>query len=107
MIGHLLNRELTVYRAAYVADGAGGRTRTLSEHGTVRGMVTQPSDEERQVAAQEGARLDSVVYTTNGADVERGDELDDGGARRLRVVSVIENSRETYARLHCEVVQGE
>ena len=107
MIEHLLNSELTVYRASYVADGAGGRTKTFAEQGTIRGSVAQPTDVERQVAAQAGARLDFMVYTRNGADVERGDELDDGDARRLRVIGVVSNSRDTYTRLHCTEVQGE
>lgn len=107
MIEHLLNSELTVYRAAYVADGAGGRTKTFAEQGTIRASVAQPTDMERNTAAQFGARLDSLVYTTSGADVERGDELDDGGARRLRVIAVERNSRRTYYRLHCTVAQGE
>ena len=107
MIGHLLNATLTVYRASYVTDAAGGRTKTFAEHGTVRAMIAQPTDAERQVAAQMGARLDFTVYTTNGADVERGDELDYGGARRMRVIGVVENSRDTYTRLHTAVAEGE
>lgn len=107
MIGHLLNSTLTVYRAAYAADGAGGRTRTVASHGTIRGSVGQPTDQERQAVAQEGARLDFVVYTTDGADIQRGDELDAGDARRLRVIGAVHNSRNTYTRLHCTEVQGE
>lgn len=106
MIGHLLNADLTVYRAAFVGDGAGGRTKTFAEHGTVRAMVSQPSDQERQTAEQFGARLDAIVYTAFGADVERGDELDDGGARRWRVIAKESNSRTSYERLHCTEVQG-
>lgn len=107
MIGHLLNTELTVYRASYVADGAGGRTKTFASVGTIRAQVSQPTAAERQVAAQMGALLTHVVHTTEDADVERGDELDNGGARRLRVVGVVQNSRTTYKRLECEVTQGE
>lgn len=107
MIGHRLNDTLTVYRAAYVADGAGGRTKTFAEAGTIRAQVSQPTAAERQVAAQVGALLTHVVHTTYGADVERGDELDTDGPRRLRVVGVLHDSRRTYTRLECEVVQGE
>lgn len=106
MIGHRLNDELTVYRATYVPDGAGGSTRTFAAVGTIRAQVSQPSSAERQVAAQVGALLTHVVHTTYGADVERGDELDSGGPRRLRVVGVLNDSRRTYARLECEVTQG-
>lgn len=107
MIGHLLNSDLTVYRATYVADGAGGRTKSFASHGIIRGSVGQPTDQEREAVAQEGARLDFVVYTTDGADIERGDELDTGDARRLRVIGAVHNSRNTYTRLHTTVVQGE
>jgi len=105
MIGHRLNRVLTVYRPAYAADAVGGRTRAFASAGTIRAQVSQPRAEERLLAAQFGARLDYVVHTTAGADVQRGDELDDGGARRLRVVSVTHDSRTTYLRLECEVTQ--
>jgi SPP1 family predicted phage head-tail adaptor len=106
VIGHRLNSELTVYRATDTPDGAGGTTRAFASAGTIRAQVSQPSAEERTVAAQTGANLTHVVHTTRGADVERGDELDIGGARRLRVVSVTWDSRQTYTRLECEVTQG-
>ena len=106
MIGHRLNSTLTVYRATYVADGAGGRTKLMVPVDTIRAQVNQPTAAERAAAAQLGAALSHVVHTTYGADVQRGDELDNGGARRLRVLAVLNNSRETYSRLECEVVQG-
>lgn len=106
MIGHRLNDELTVYRATDVADGAGGMTRTFASVGTIRAQVSQPNGAERQVAAQVGVLLTHVVHTTYGADVQRGDELDFEGPRRLRVVGVLHDSRRTYTRLECEVTQG-
>lgn len=106
MLGHLLNTTLTVYRAGFTADGRGGRTKAMTVNGTVRAQVCQPSDTERLAAAQLGARLDAIVYVAFGSDVERGDELDDGGARRWRVVAVESNSRATYDRLHAMEVQG-
>lgn len=107
MIGHRLNSVLTVYRTTWAADGAGGRTPTEVSQGTIRAQVSQPSAEERATAQQLGANLAYVVHTSASADVERGDELDDGGTRRLRVLAVLQNSRATYKRLECEVVQGE
>lgn len=106
MIEHRLNETLTVYRATFTSDGAGGRTKSTAEQGTIRAQVNQPSATERLAAAQLGSNLSHVVHTTYGADVERGDELDDGGARRLRVLDVMHDSRRTYYRLECEVVQG-
>ena len=107
MIGHRLNSELTVYRTTWSDDGAGGRTGAEASQGTIRAQVSQPTAEERATAQQMGANLAYVVHTTTTANVERGDELDDGGARRLRVLAVLQNSRATYKRLECEVVQGE
>lgn len=106
MIGHRLNSDLTVYRSTSADDGAGGQTRTFAAVGTIRAQVSQPSAEERALAAQNGANLTHVIHTTRGADVERGDELDNGGARRLRVIAVLWDSRQTYTRLECEVTQG-
>lgn len=107
MIAHRLNSELTVYRATYVDDGAGGRTRTFGEVGVIRAQVSQPSAQERMAAGQEGALLMYVVHTTADADVEREDELDTGAGRRYRVKAVLQDSRRTYKRLECEVTQGE
>ncbi len=106
MIGHLLNTSVTVYRATYTDDGRGGRIKTMTSQGARRAKVDQPSATERAVAAQEGATLTHVVHMAYGADVQRGDELDTGGTRRLRVLDVVSNSRATYDRLECQVVQG-
>lgn len=106
MIRHLLNASLDVYRATFTDDGRGGRTSALAKVGTVRARVAQPSSQERAVAAQLGAVLEHVVHVMRAADVQRGDELDVGGARRLRVQSVVEDSSLTYKRLECQVVQG-
>lgn len=106
MIEHLLNSEATVYRPAFAADGRGGRTATVSAVGTVRAMVGQPSAVEVVEAGQHGARLLTPVHMAATADVRRGDELDVGGARRLRVVAVVSDSRGTYRRADCEVMQG-
>jgi SPP1 family predicted phage head-tail adaptor len=107
VIGHRLNDELTVYRATRTTDSVGGRTSAFASVGTIRAQVSQPSMEEREVAAQTGANLTHVVHTNYGADVARGDELDTGSDRRLRVVAVLHDSRRTYFRLECEVTQGE
>lgn len=107
MIGHRLITELTVYRPGYTTDNVGGRTQTFADQGTIRAQVNQPSSQERLAAAQLGAELAYVVHTAYGADVERGDHLDDGGVRRLRVRAVEHDSHNTYSRLECEVVEGE
>lgn len=106
MIGHRLNSVLTVYRVNDTPDGAGGSTRVFVNMGTLRAQVSQPSAAERTAAAQAGANLTHVVHAAYGANVERGDELAAGGPRRLRVLAVLTNSRRTYTRLECEVVQS-
>lgn len=78
----------------------------MSSVATIRVKVGQPSTEEREIAARSGSTLTHVVHALYGANVKRGDELDIGGARRLRVVDVVTNSHQSYARLGCEVVQG-
>ncbi len=106
MIGHLLNSTATVYRPAFAADGRGGRSTTFSGVGTIRVKVGQPSAEEREIAARGGATLSHVVHAPYGTDVRRGDELAVGGVRRLRVIDVVTNSRQSYVRVDCEVVQA-
>lgn len=107
MIGHLLNSTVTVYRPGYTSDGAGGRTKTFTQTGTVRAKVGQPFSQELMAAGQLGAHLTHVVHVAHGADVQRGDELDVGEGRRLRVLDAIHDSRLTYTRLDCQAVQGE
>ena len=112
MIGHLLKQTLSVHRPKTAPDGAGGHTVEFSAMGTVQAQVNQPSAEERQVAQQQGAWLSHVVHLLPGADVRRGDELsgeipsDVPAGHRLRVISTVTNSRETYLRAGCEVVQS-
>jgi SPP1 family predicted phage head-tail adaptor len=106
MIGHLLNSAVTVYRPGFTADDVGGRTKVFAEVGTIRVKVDQPSEAERMIAAQMGAVLTHVLHAPYGADVERADEIDTGGPRRLRVVAVVNNSRLTYTRIECQVIEG-
>jgi SPP1 family predicted phage head-tail adaptor len=106
MLRNFMNATLTVYRGAFAADGRGGRSKTMGEVGTVRARVSQPSAQERFVAGQMDAKLTHVVHVEYGADVQRGDELDAGDARRMRVMAVMNDSSRTYRRLECELVQG-
>lgn len=106
MIGHLLNTTATVYRPAFAADGRGGRTTTFTAAGTVRVKVGQPTAAEGVIAGRDGAMLMTPVHLAYSADVRRGDELDAGGPRRLRVLGVVSDSRRTYKRADCEAVQG-
>lgn len=106
MVGHLLNAVVTVYRPTMAPDGRGGRARTFSSVGAMRAKVGQPGAAEGTLAGRDGAMLMTPVHLEAGSDVRRGDELDTGGPRRLRVVDVVTDSRGTYLRADCEVVQG-
>ena len=106
-----MNQTLAVHRPATTTDAVGGQTVTYTEVGTVRAMVSQPTAEERRVAAAEGAVLTHNVHMRAGADVRRGDLLDGlpglGAGVRLRVMSVVSDSRSTYRRAACDVTQTE
>ena len=106
MIGHLLNDVASIYRAEFTSDGRDGRTKAMALVGTVRVRVAQPSAQERFIAAESGAMLTHVVHLAYGADVRREDEIDVGGARRLRVIDVIHDSSRTYTRADCQVLDG-
>lgn len=106
MIGHLLNTVVTVYRPTMSSDGRGGRSRTFATAGSMLAKVGQPRASEGTLAGRDGAMLVTPVHLEAGSDVRRGDELDTGGPRRLRVVDVVTDSRGTYLRADCEVVQG-
>lgn len=104
MIGHLLNRDVDVYRSTSTPDGRGGRAVIRSKLGSFRAKVGQARAEEVGVASRDGARLTHVVHMAAGAGVRRGDEVE-VGATRLRVLAALTNSRGTYLRLDCEVMQ--
>ncbi|MBA9002013.1 phage head completion protein [Thermomonospora cellulosilytica] len=97
MIGHLLNRELEVWRSAAVSDGSGGQTLAFALVGTVAAMVSQPTAKERLEGGQWGADHSHDIHLLAGTDVRRGDELR-GGGQRFRVLATVSNSRSTYLK---------
>lgn len=97
MIGHLLNRTLTVHRPATAADGAGGQTVALVKTGTVRAKVDQPTATERTEGDQWGAEHSHTIRFLRDADVRRGDELT-GGGQRFRVLATVTDSHATYLK---------
>jgi len=111
-IGHLLTQTLSVYRAVETVDSGGGRERVVSQVGTIRAKVNQPTPEEEQLAATWGAKLSHVVHSEVYEDVRRGDEF--GGELpsevepgfRLRVIAVVSDSHQTYRRMMCEITQS-
>lgn len=112
MIRHRLNVSLEVWRAAVTLDDGGGQQTVWSHAGGIRGQVNQPNADEQQVAQQLGAKLSHTIHTRYGADVGRGDELDGDlpsevrDEERLRVVAAVSDSRRTYTKLLCEIVQA-
>jgi len=110
MIGHLLNRRVTVLRPVITTDEVGGQAVALEPAGTIPVKIGQPRPDERTLGDQWGARLTHVAHTLATADVRRGDELVDDldqPSERLRVISVISDSHGTYRRLELEAVQAE
>ncbi len=113
LVEHLMTQTLSVYRSTDVVDSGGGRTETLTQVGTVRAKVNQPTPEETQLAATWGAQLTHVVHAEVHEDIRRGDEF--GGElpsevlpdQRLRVIAVVSDSHQTYRRMLCETVQAE
>lgn len=104
MIGHLLNKDADVYRSTSTPDSRGGRTLSRAKVATLRVKVGQPRGDEVGVASRDGQRLTHVVHAAAGGNARRGDELDVDGVR-LRVLDAVTNSRDTYLRLDCEVMQ--
>lgn len=105
-IGHLLNRQLAVWRTVSTPDGAGGSATTLVEAGTVAAKVDQPSARERVLAQQAGSEHSHTVYCQPTADVRRGDELR-GGGQIFRVLAVISPSTTIYRRADVQLIQPE
>lgn len=105
-VAHLLNRTLTVHRPATTPDGAGGQDVTLVHVANVRAKVDQPTPEERREADQWGAEHTHTARFLPDADVERGDELR-GDGQVFRVLATVTNSRRTYLRALCRLVEHE
>ncbi|MGK5529359.1 phage head closure protein [Streptomyces sp. URMC 129] len=108
-VGHLLNRELQVWRPVTAPDGAGGYTTTLVQQpGTVWAKVDQPSDSEQMVAAQARSEHDHDIYLLPDADVRRGDELrDPDTGEKWRVLAVVRPSAPIYRKAHGALIQTE
>jgi hypothetical protein len=112
VIDHLMTQTLSVWRSTDVEDAGGGLTKTTVQVDTIRAKVNQPTPEEIQAAGAWGARLSHVVHTPVYNDVRRGDEF--GGETpsevlpgfRLRVISVVSDSHQTYRRAMCETTQA-
>ena len=112
MIGHLLTHVVELHRPDKTQDTVGGHAETFTlVTDELRVMPAQPQAEEQRIAAQGGATLDYVLYALSGSDVRRGDEI--AGAlpsptnvvQRVKVWGVVRNSRSTYTRLQCQVIQ--
>lgn len=112
MIDHLLTHSLSWYRPVFTTDAAGGQERSGEELvGTLRCQPSQPTaDEVQDAAARWGSVLSHVLHALPSEDVQRGDEFAGSvpsAGERLRVLSVVRNSRSTYTRVMCESVQAE
>lgn len=107
MIGHLLNRELAVWRPVRTPDGYGGHTTELVAQSTpVAAKVEPPSAEEQMVAAQARSEHTHTIYLLPTADVRRGDELR-GDGQTFRVLAVGEPSSPVYRKARAQLIQSE
>ena len=105
---HELNRRFKVMRPTTVADSSGGSVPTLTQVGTVRAKVSQPTTAEQYEAQQAGSSFTVVAHLKPKADVRRGDylvALDDGDS--LRVKSTVLPSDPVYLRVDAEQIQAE
>lgn len=107
MINHLLNRTLTVTRAATTDDAGGGRSTNYVDVGTVRARISQPSAEDREVGQRAEARITHHVYVRPDADVQRGDRLVDGAQSYYEVLAAVQPSAAVYTRCETELRQWE
>lgn len=107
-----MTQTLSVWRGEDTADSGGGRDVVMTQIGTVRAKVNQPTPEEQELAGTWGAQLSHVVHTEVFEDIRRGDEF--GGelpsevlpGYRLRVIAVVSDSHQTYRRMMCETTQA-
>ena len=104
MIGHLLNRSVSILREQRTPDGAGGwETAWQMVADAVPARVSQPTTAERVVAQQSGADLTDRVYVAAGTDLRRGDELATAEGDRFRVLATVHPSVSgVYLRADCE-----
>lgn len=115
-IGHLLNREVEVWRADRVSDGAGGWTKTFVFSHTLEARISRAGVSERSFARSEvgdmqgAAELTHILYFDDGADIRRADrvrdpEFDD---EEYRVIGTQRATNpDVYVRAEAELVQRE
>ena len=104
---HELPESLHVWRPAATTDDQGGEVVTLTDVGTVRAKVSQPTAAEQIEAQRAGSSLAMIVHLRPDADVRRGDELRRPDGDRLRVKYTVHPSEPVYLRADCEQLQSE
>ena len=105
MIGHLLNRTVTVWREERTETGSGGWTTEWVDKGSRKVRVSQPSAAERLVADRAGAALDAHVYAAHDADIGRGDQLRSSGETYRVTATISPSVPGVYLRADCEHIQ--
>lgn len=104
-ISRLLNTSVEVWRATRTPDGGGGYEEAWVLVDTIRARISQPTARERLIADQAQAKLDTVVYAPDGADIRRNDELRQP-SRSFQVLATFQPSVPgTYLRADCYVIQ--
>ncbi len=72
---HLLNLRPLLQRKIRVADNQGGWTESWTDVGNISARLRPATASEREVAAQEQAHIDYVVYCPAEAGVARGHRM--------------------------------
>ncbi len=95
----------TVSRLSLVSDSQGGWQQTRADAGTISGRLRPASATERTVAQQGQALISHVLYTTAGADVQRGDYVT-GAGKVVEVAAVREPSHMGHhLEVDCQEIQ--
>lgn len=121
-IGHLLNREVEIWRHTRTPDGAGGWFKTLVFSHTEPARISRANVSERSFSRSEvgdmqaSAELKFIIYFNSDASVRRGDRVFDvdadapgGGTNaEYRVFGAqLATNPDVYLRVEAELIQPE
>lgn len=115
-IGHLLNREVEIWRTQREPDGAGGWVQTRVFSHRLEARISRASVRERAFARSEvgdmqgAAELTHILYFDDGSDILRGDRVRDPAFNdeEYRVIGTQRATNpDVYIRAEAELLQPE
>lgn len=115
-IGHLLNRDVEIWRTTRTPDGAGGWHQTRVFSHVLPARISRASVGERTFTRSEvgdmqsAAELTHILYFDDGADVRRGDRVRDPvyDDEEYRVIGTQRSTNpEVYIRAETERIERE